>query len=110
MELEHKRPKRLSSRSSRSTKLLAPGIAKQQQRERTIHQIKQARRLYQHRNKVGKYKGLKDARVSFNLSERLPLTPPNIHHHMSNEVKPQNRIDILEWCDQGHEDPALMVC
>ncbi|KAF6760980.1 hypothetical protein DFP72DRAFT_804695 [Ephemerocybe angulata] len=90
-ELEHKRPKRLAVRAARAKHLLAPGIARQQQRERA---------------KKGMHSG--SPWLSLAFSEYLPLTDPNVHHQMSHDVRRENKINLPRWMLKNRGDPALV--
>ncbi|KAG2012297.1 hypothetical protein CC2G_012328 [Coprinopsis cinerea AmutBmut pab1-1] len=95
-ELEHRRVKRHYVRSPKGTQVFTAGIAKQQRRERIVHHLTQ------------QFRGAKNRpMVPRGFLERLPKSSPNAHHHMSNEVSPRTRINLIQWVTENNNDPAF---
>jgi hypothetical protein len=48
------------------------------------------------------------ATVSFAESEPLPLTPPDVHHHIGNTRRFKTKLST--WLHHNKDDSALKVC
>ncbi|KAJ3526412.1 hypothetical protein NMY22_g10174 [Coprinellus aureogranulatus] len=104
-ELEHKSATLLAGRAQKGKKQYVRSIAKQQRRRETAFKAKRAHQ-YHEVLKKRRY----NARAPWlpaNYTEKLPFTPPHVHHHMSLQVEPYNRIDLRKWLPSLKGDPAV---
>ena len=124
-ELEHRRVKRFYARTNK-TKTFVTQIAKHLRRERVLRKISQRARIKAANNTrtpcppssgTGTLKLPPEPQVQANVgqhsipfeqSDPLPLTPPEVHHHISNTQ--QFYENIPQWLDLHEGDLALIVC
>ncbi|KAF8314653.1 hypothetical protein F5887DRAFT_861233, partial [Amanita rubescens] len=112
-EAEHQKVKRYYKRASKYA--FTRGIAKQNQRERTLRKIrdrKKARDLIDSA-KEPQALGATDCsskqssipNLHFKNQEELPYTSPEVHYHMSSETK--HKIQLATWLPEHKDDPAF---
>lgn len=98
-ESEHKRSKQFYPRVRKGDHIR--GIARHVYRERTLLQAQQAL----------KKRVLDENGYTLNIplgeEEVLGPTPPEDHHHISNDVR--HKVNILNWLADNKNDPALTV-
>jgi hypothetical protein len=76
------------------------GIGLQVRRERFIH-------ILQERNKQHNSEVATLPTVPFEEPETLPYTPPELHHHMSNDTR--YKVNLTQWLGRNIQDPAICV-
>jgi hypothetical protein len=89
-KLEHRRAKRFYTTTNKVN--FTEGIARQQQREGTLHKMSQ--------HDPSTQKVMKD--------DTLPPTAPEAHYQMSANTKSYS--DLHEWFGEHSEDPEFQVC
>ena len=104
-ELEHRRVKRFYARTNK-TKTFVTQISKHFRRERILRKISQ-RAEKEAANNNSFLPGSGDTTSDLLLSDPLPLTPPEAHHHISNTQ--QFYENIPRWLDEHDGDLALIV-
>ncbi|KAI0316147.1 hypothetical protein OF83DRAFT_1128468 [Amylostereum chailletii] len=104
-ELQHRRSKRLYSRTNRHN--IVAQIAKQDARETLLHIV--GRRLNAHIKKKDFLRAREKCRLRAQrrhaLTERLPQTEPNTHYDISQTAT--DRVNIAAWLSGNEDDPAL---
>jgi len=118
-ELEHKRVKRFYARTNK-TKTFVTQIAKHLRRERILRKIFQrVKHQAAEKNPLSSNVAANSSSslpshqpqapsIPFEQSDPLPLTPPELHHHISNTQ--QFYENIPWWLDLHDGDVALIVC
>jgi hypothetical protein len=112
-ELEHRRVKRFYARTNKR-KTFGHQIAKQQRRERLLKQI---REQWKEREELHAKAVQLDSEplhspapnVSFEDSDPLPKTLPEVHYHISNTTRLKD--NIFRWVDfhEQNSDDAVKV-
>ncbi|KIJ07352.1 hypothetical protein PAXINDRAFT_121100, partial [Paxillus involutus ATCC 200175] len=111
-ELEHRRVKRFYARSGKNN--FTRGIAKQQQRERLLHKLREQNRLRAATELASLREGIpatdlneEDLRptVAFSEAETLPPCRPETHYQIS--VSRRHHWDISSWLHKNRADPAV---
>jgi hypothetical protein len=100
-ESEHKRSKQFYHRVRKGDHVR--GIARHVYRERTLFQAQQG--IKKHKNTCSKAATLD---IPLDEEEVLGPTPPEDHHHISNDVR--HKVNVLKWLFENRKDPALVVC
>ncbi|KDR80175.1 hypothetical protein GALMADRAFT_62788 [Galerina marginata CBS 339.88] len=85
-ELEHRRVKRFYPRVHKGKHVA--GIATQVHHERLLHNLNE-----------------QNKKAQTQASEALPPTPPEQHHHISEETR--HKVPLAGWLGENEEDPAL---
>ncbi|KAF8156614.1 hypothetical protein B0H34DRAFT_658016 [Crassisporium funariophilum] len=116
-ELKHKRVKRFYARTNK-TKMFVTQIAKHLRRERILCKIFQrVKHQAAEKNPLSSNVAANSSTslpsrqppapsIPFEQSDPLPLTPPELHHHISNTQ--QFHENIPRWLDLHDEDVALI--
>jgi len=102
-ELEHRRVKKFFSRTNK--KQYQRQIAKHEQRERRLHQMRMGNQPTLNPS-VSSTASSAPALAPHDL-DPLPFTDPAVHYHMSQSQR--NYIDITSWLADNKQDPALKV-
>ncbi|KAF9552533.1 hypothetical protein CPC08DRAFT_646789, partial [Agrocybe pediades] len=95
-ESEHRRIKSFYSRTQKGNHVR--GIAKHVDRERTLHQTREALKRRPHSKEPTPEPEPEE-------KEKIGPTLPEVHYHISQDVK--NKIDILKWLSDNRGDAAL---
>ncbi|THV05634.1 hypothetical protein K435DRAFT_816329 [Dendrothele bispora CBS 962.96] len=96
-ELEHKRVKRFYSRTNKTFKFVRQ-IAAQEKRKRIIQNLKTS---FEKQVTPGET----TPTVSFQHSDALPPTPPELRYKISNDNS--QYLNIFEWMNSHEDDPAV---
>ena len=121
-ELEHRRVKRFYARTNKN-KAFTQQITRQQRRERIIRKIRERLKKQDDTNVAClsrdaeilhlpvNFKGIQSPSpaVSFEESDALPQTSPEVHHHISNSTRQKE--NIFKWVDyhKHNGDQPVMV-
>ncbi|KAF9551569.1 hypothetical protein CPC08DRAFT_738298 [Agrocybe pediades] len=106
-ESEHRRIKSFYSRTQKGDHVR--GIAKHVDRERTLHQTQEALKRQPGPEPTESARVSpepKEAGLDPEEAESLSPTPPEVHYHLSQDVK--NKVDILKWLANNRGDQALV--
>ncbi|KAF9554492.1 hypothetical protein CPC08DRAFT_727124 [Agrocybe pediades] len=106
-ESEHRRIKSFYSRTQKGDHVR--GIAKHVDRERTLHQTQEALKRQPGPEPTESARVSpepKESGLDPEEAESLSPTPPEVHYHLSQDVK--NKVDILKWLANNRGDQALV--
>ncbi|KAF8074854.1 hypothetical protein FPV67DRAFT_601603 [Lyophyllum atratum] len=98
-ELEHRRVKKFYARTNKNQAVRQ--MTKLERRERALRKHCRAREVPE-KGKKGK---TANPRIAFTETEVLPLTPPEVHHHISSSRN--FHLDIPTWLAANAGDPAI---
>jgi hypothetical protein len=108
-ELEHRRVKRFYARTNKC-KTFGHQISKHQRREQILKKIRErGQQLGNSGQSITSTVYSPAPNVSFEESDPLPKTPPEVHHHISNTTR--LRENIYAWVDHHaqNNDEAVKV-